>query len=146
MVSPCFADELQSILENKKRSNIIGALSAVFRHPHVDTPQQRARQHALRLSGWSSNWERHYLMIIEIILYNHTSLTAGHQSVDYSTPVHATTRADLRMCNFRLALFALPPPSPLIKAKTPAETSGFSCWKSHSNVCWSLSPSRPDLY
>lgn len=84
-------------------------------------------------------------MIIEIILYNHTSLTADHQSDDYSTLVHATTRVDLRMCNFSLALFAYPP-TPLIKAKTPAETSGFSCWKSHSNVCSGLSPRSPNLY
>lgn len=84
-------------------------------------------------------------MIIEIILYNHASLTAGHQSVDYSTLVHATTRVDLRMCNFSLALFAYPL-SPLIKAETPAETSGFSCWKSYSNLCSSLSPRSPNLY
>lgn len=78
------------------------------------------------LVGGRRTEKRHYLMIIEIMLYNHASLTAGHQSVVYSTLVRATTRVDLRMGNFRLALFARPPLSPLIRAKTPAEASGFS--------------------
>lgn len=134
-------------LENRNGSNIIGALSAVSTILMLTHLVSVRGENTPRLVvGGRRNWERHYLMIIEIILYTRASLGAAHQSVAYSACWRATTWAALRMCNFSPGFVCFTPSvfwSRTTQHQEPG-TRGSSSWKSHTNSSFLAFSQEPE--
>lgn len=83
---------IHSLFREQKHQHNWGFVSC-FHHLYVDTPWRHAHQNLLRLVVGGRGTERHYLMIIEIILYTRASLKTAHQSDDYSAlACHNTSR------------------------------------------------------